>query len=139
MNKECHECHIEKPEDQFSWKNKAAGKRMTRCKSCHGTYVKQHYIDNKSAYIARAVRDAKKNYDKIRELVLSLKVSCCECGETHPAMLDFHHTDPTQKDKAISSIHSKKKIIEEAKKCVVLCSNCHRKLHWDQQHDLMGN
>lgn len=60
---------------------------------------------------------------------------CCErCGENHPACLDFHHLNPAEKDFNISEMltkyGSKKRILEEVAKCVVLCSNCHRKEHY---------
>ena len=56
------------------------------------------------------------------------------CGENHPACLDFHHKD--KKDKSFnvaimaSSGYSIEKIKEEIAKCIVLCSNCHRKEHY---------
>lgn len=56
----------------------------------------------------------------------------CSCGEDHPACLDFHHTDPSRKSFSISrgSIYSLESVKEEIKKCVIMCANCHRKLHW---------
>jgi len=58
---------------------------------------------------------------------------CSECGEDHPACLDFHHIDPDTKYKEVTTMahnaNSIDKIKEEIAKCVVLCSNCHRKLH----------
>jgi hypothetical protein len=58
---------------------------------------------------------------------------CEKCGESDNACLDWHHTDPTQKEAAVSYLlfnNSKKTILEEIKKCICLCSNCHRKLHY---------
>ena len=67
-----------------------------------------------------------------RELKSTLK--CEECPEDNVATLDFHHRDPSQKEMAVSDLvkrqWSKKRILEEIDKCSVLCSNCHRKLHW---------
>lgn len=61
-------------------------------------------------------------------------IGCSMCGETHPACLEFHHLDRDDKVSGISRMvnHgvSKKKILEEASKCIILCSNCHRKLHY---------
>lgn len=66
---------------------------------------------------------------------LKLGLSCQECGENHPATLDFHHLDPETKDRAVASMISRgwteAEILSEMSKCVVLCANCHRKLHWD--------
>ena len=62
------------------------------------------------------------------------KSSCKECGESHPACLDFHHRDPSQKEHVVALMGSRglspDKIFEELAKCDVLCANCHRKHHW---------
>ena len=134
MTKTCTRCNEVKEDTLFSWKNKTLGIRMGHCKACHSLYAKQHYIANKAAYVARAKASSSDNYAKTRELVLSLKVHCVKCGENHPAALDFHHTDPTQKEIAISAATSRKVILAEVEKCIVLCANCHRKLHWDSHN-----
>ena len=58
---------------------------------------------------------------------------CLDCGESDTVCLDFHHLNPALKDYSVSELinkrYSAKKIEEEIAKCVVLCSNCHRKLH----------
>jgi protein-arginine kinase activator protein McsA len=68
----------------------------------------------------------------LREYKKSLK--CSNCPESHPATLEFHHKDPSQKTITISrmctNIGSKKRILDEISKCIVLCANCHRKLHF---------
>jgi len=63
---------------------------------------------------------------------------CCKiCAENHPACVEFHHIDPEKKvmgiTKACNQGKSKEFIIEEMKKCEVLCPNCHRKLHWKKK------
>lgn len=61
---------------------------------------------------------------------------CERCGyDTYLGALDFHHIDPTKKDFTIGNRDYKlKECIEETKKCVLICSNCHREIHaglWD--------
>ena len=61
---------------------------------------------------------------------------CERCGYNKCLKaLEFHHIDPTQKDFTISNDHFKlKDAVEESKKCILLCANCHRELHdnlWD--------
>ena len=60
------------------------------------------------------------------------KQSCLICSESEYCTLDLHHIDPSKKDFAIGSMvfnRSWSSILEEISKCVVLCSNCHRKVH----------
>jgi len=58
---------------------------------------------------------------------------CIRCGETHPACLQFHHPDPTQKEisiaDAVRRCWSPQRITVELQKCEVLCANCHAKHH----------
>lgn len=71
-----------------------------------------------------------------KEWLDSLKVKCSRCPETHIACLEFHHRDPTKKDFLLSlgvAKYSVKRLQEEADKCDIICSNCHRKLHWDEK------
>ena len=76
----------------------------------------------------------KKKYDQIASLVNKYKLErgCAHCGyKDEPVALDFHHE--YREDKIINvSSHWKtswkqyEKMKEEMKKCIVLCSNCHR-------------
>jgi len=68
------------------------------------------------------------------------KLTCISCSENHVSCTDFHHKDPSKKDIGISQIAdmgwSYERILTELKKCVLICSNCHRKLHWRIRHNL---
>ena len=63
-----------------------------------------------------------------------IKQGCSHCKnhfENNPEKLDFHHPDPSTKVKNVSyywrsSWAQLEKIMEEYKKCIVLCANCHR-------------
>lgn len=76
-----------------------------------------------------------------RQKITAIKVSqgCLDCGENHPACLQFHHLNSAEKlfsvQRALAEKKSMELIIAEIKKCVVLCANCHAKRHWieDQQ------
>ncbi len=55
---------------------------------------------------------------------------CHFCQENDPCCLDFHHTsDNKERNVAHMKTGSLKSLLREIAKCVVLCSNCHRKLH----------
>jgi hypothetical protein len=54
---------------------------------------------------------------------------CLICEENHPSVLELHHTDPSNKCMDPADAASISVYIKEAEKCVVLCCNCHRKVH----------
>lgn len=56
---------------------------------------------------------------------------CQGCGyDRCPAAFDFHHVDAQEKDFEISSRMAWTPALEEElRKCVLLCSNCHREAH----------
>lgn len=133
----CVTCKSSKEESLFSFKNKETGKRNSSCKACHKEYVKRHYKNNKNDYIQRSKTSSqlyrKRNSDFLKEI--KKKSKCENCGENHPATLDFHHIDDSTKDFSLSRNQGKslKELQTEIEKCKILCSNCHRKLHWSQK------
>lgn len=58
---------------------------------------------------------------------------CQRCGVTDPAVLDFHHRDPVEKEQAVGEMvtygHGRASLKAEMEKCDVVCANCHRRLH----------
>jgi hypothetical protein len=54
---------------------------------------------------------------------------CTLCGETEPWVLDMHHLDPSSKETNSATSATLKAFLKEADKCILLCSNCHRKVH----------
>ena len=60
-----------------------------------------------------------------------IRHSCQYCHESNVACLVFHHKLGEKKFFGLSDCRDKafSRIVAEVKKCVVLCSNCHLKLH----------
>ncbi len=58
-------------------------------------------------------------------------IGCQNCGEKEPIVLDLHHDNPGGKEGDPSNLcsRSRKRLKEEVRKCIVLCANCHRKVH----------
>lgn len=60
--------------------------------------------------------------------------ACAVCAEGHPACLQFHHREPHEKRANVSQLARRGVALEtlqrEVAKCVLLCANCHAKLHW---------
>lgn len=93
-------------------------------------YQNAWYAKNKGKRDAANSRWEAKNIKLFREFKQSL--ACVRCGEREPFCLEFHHTDPSQKDFDVSTAVrglSQKRLMEEIEKCLVLCANCHRKEH----------
>lgn len=76
-------------------------------------------------------------YIKRKTKLIQYKGSICvECNlkhdRTNGMCFEFHHVDPKTKLFAIGNQilnKSWKSLIEEADKCILLCSNCHNKRH----------
>jgi hypothetical protein len=124
----CSKCKQEKPLDQFHKNKKLKDGLSVWCSDCHKLNKKEHYKNNKEQYSKNVFNNS------LWLLEIKMGLQCEKCGENHPAALDFHHLDPNEKELKISSrvtCNSKKKekILEEIKKCIVLCANCHRKEH----------
>jgi L-lactate utilization protein LutB len=69
------------------------------------------------------------------------QIGCMDCGENHPACLQFHHRDRETKSFNIGGIIGQWRYItlerlkEEIAKCDILCGNCHALRHWKEGHN----
>ena len=69
------------------------------------------------------------------------KLCCIECGENHPACLQFHHRNRSEKSFTISQAVGGRRNLsfrtleKEINKCDILCGNCHAKRHWRETHE----
>jgi len=98
-----------------------------KCKLCHRAYRQEYH---KTHIIA------------VQQHVNLLKSYgvCAKCGHSfHPAAMDYHHRDPKKKETAISTLVNRgasiERIDEEIAKCDLMCSNCHRILHYEMWND----
>ena len=92
-----------------------------------------YYQKNKAKVIAMAAANKRKIAARWQEFKKTQ--SCAQCGENHVATLDFHHVIRSKSNKKVHLMaqqNSWEKITEELKKCIVLCANCHRKLHYEE-------
>ena len=132
-------------------------------------YHKQYYQDNKenkTAYNKQYNEDNKKektaynkqyNEDNKKEVVnkrykRNLEIfeykggECAHCKIREPDQLeiyDYHHVDPSTKLHPVCRIMQGpiERLIAEVDKCLLLCSNCHRKeharLHKEKQDEII--
>ena len=98
-------------------------------------YSKTYYEKNKKDVIQKI--NTKKKIHKAWFVNYKKQLACVTCGHNHPAALDFHHVEQKKSNrkvhKLVSDGNTKKRILEEIDKCVVLCSNCHRTYHHDER------
>ena len=120
----CTKCHKNKQTELFRW-HKDTQKHAKTCKTCQQNKSSKWQKQNKNK-----INTQKRNRIKIRrEWIDKLKSKpCADCKQTFPPeCMDFDHTTK-DKVKQISYMitHTKEKILEEIKKCELVCANCHR-------------
>jgi hypothetical protein len=75
-------------------------------------------------------------YEYIQDIKSQL--CCTDCGEQHPATLQFHHLHSEDKmfniGDAVRDGISLDRIKQEIKKCIVLCANCHAIRHFNMRN-----
>jgi predicted HNH restriction endonuclease len=96
-------------------------------------YARKWYEGNRQDVIKRARRDRDKN--RVEWIAYKSKQRCSHCRKKHPAIIDFHHVIKEGK-RSVNYLAVRQRNIAEAikeaeGKCIPLCSNCHRILHWD--------
>lgn len=109
----CTRCGLTKPLTEF-W---SAGKSVRRgaCKVCYYQQVKQRFLF------------------RLTEIFGNLQCTVCKY-DRNLAALEFHHVDHKTKDVSLSRLQtaSFERLKQEAEKCVVLCANCHREVHYPE-------
>ncbi|HRH44970.1 MAG TPA: hypothetical protein PKY82_25255 [Pyrinomonadaceae bacterium] len=118
----CKYCQQEKTDDSFEVCKVIAGK----------TYYRQKCKDCKRS--VRVIR-RKKTRKWLDEYKKSL--ACERCDFSDFRALEFHHSNPNQKDfnvaDMIRSGASIQTILNEIEKCEILCSNCHQIEHYEKR------
>jgi hypothetical protein len=91
----------------------------------------------------RATRAAnrRKRYANNRKLINDYKANkgCNRCPVKIPCCLEFHHSDPSLKEAAISDMLDLPwhRIESEILKCEVVCRNCHAIIHDEKLGDTL--
>lgn len=135
--RQCTKCEETKTINEFSKKKNSLDGYNRRCKTCTREASRDHYLANKQYYIDKASVNRRKVNEWYQEYKGTLH--CSRCPEDHVSTLEFHHPDPSKKDGNISEIvvkGSRKNLLSEIDKCEVLCSNCHRKHHWNEKQTM---
>jgi predicted HNH restriction endonuclease len=119
MLRVCKKCGEEKPLESFKEHKQCKHGREYTCTACTTNRLSDR-------------RRAKK-----RRAIEYLGGACNHCGGVfHPAVYDFHHIDPTEKEADPGSLMGRKweRIKQELDKCLLLCANCHRMEHANESN-----
>ncbi len=114
----CSACKSEKPLSAYYKKMSTKDGMHHQCRTCHN---KQNAKANKKRH---QVRRAK--------LLTLLGNKCKHCLQMFPHVaMDLHHLNPKGKDFSFNNLQGRawSRVITEAKKCILLCANCHRIEH----------
>jgi hypothetical protein len=105
---------------EYQEKNRKSINAQRRAKYHANKGDPNHYIHKNEAI----------QQEKRRTLLAELKdFPCMDCGVKYiPAVMEFHHRDPSEKDGTVTKV-AYTKMREEAAKCDLLCANCHRIRH----------
>jgi 5-methylcytosine-specific restriction endonuclease McrA len=75
-----------------------------------------------------------------QKIMTELKINgCAICGYNESTFaLEFHHTNPKSKKFNLATLsglsRSESSIVDELNKCILLCSNCHKKITWGDKY-----
>ena len=90
---------------------------------------KKYYLKNKAEIYQRKLH---RRWRIKHKLVDMMGGKCSLCGyDKCIAALDFHHTSK-EKDFSIYELlkgSSEQNVLKEAKRCILVCANCHREIH----------
>ena len=98
-------------------------------------YSRRWYLSNKPKAMTAVAR--RKKEQRNRWEAYRADKACAHCGFSHPAVIDFHHVIRQNKqsvnDLAVKHGNVSAAIREAEEKCIPLCANCHRILHWQER------
>jgi len=121
----CGRCHQWKAESEF---HRAMDGEFIYCRDCRNAYDRAYYAGRGGA----ARRERRRAWlDANREWMNSLKagVPCADCGATFPVfVMHWDHLPGFEKGGEIATMlahRSREWILEEIKKCELVCANCH--------------
>ena len=96
------------------------------------------FLDNKGTWRCKKCRNeaVQKRREKLKLMAIEYKGGKCEiCGYNKcPDAMEFHHINSNEKDFGISQngcTRSFDNMKKELDKCILVCSNCHREIHYN--------
>ena len=133
--KTCARCRQVKQDDMFYLRKRGrrAGELYHWCKDCYMKRGREYYFQNKDRQLPLTLARNRRCRLKLKSLLALIKEKpCAVCGKKYPHwILEFDHRKEEQKINNVSTLANRlnsnvKIILDEVKKCDVLCANCHR-------------
>jgi len=122
-----------------TWKTERYREYQKAYKQAHPMSLeyKRAYTDENREHIYSKQKERQRNNK--RKAIEHLGGKCSKCNNVYPEYVyDFHHKDPSEKEKSIARMLSRKwdRLKVEIDKCVLLCANCHRIVHHGLEAEL---
>jgi hypothetical protein len=140
----CSKCNQDLDASLFNIKCTKNGKAYLQpyCRDCQKVYWAVYYSnkENKEKHLKRKYKKDKQKKAELVDIVNKAKdAPCMDCKiKYNPWVMDFDHLDPDTKIDSISRLVSDKvhenKILDEIKKCELVCANCHRERTYERIH-----
>lgn len=127
--KQCNKCKQELLFSEFHKNSHKKDGYQDYCKSCKKEYDKKQWVKHSDKWKSHYTNKVKETKDWFN--ALRIQESCAKCGDNRYYVIDYHHINPKEKDIEVTQAlkFSREKALNEIKKCVPLCSNCHREFH----------
>lgn len=131
--KQCTRCNLKKPINRFIKDYRYDPPRLRgQCLDCANKANLVSREKNREQYN----RKSRERRNARKQRAIAYKGGhCAACGGVfHTAAFDFHHLDPKEKDidPGLLMGASDEVLFKELDKCILLCSNCHRELHYEE-------
>jgi len=127
----CTRCNNQLPISEFHITIKRGKPYLyPHCKPCQRAYVKNHYENNRQAYVDKARKRGKEVISCTRKRLAAYLEThpCIDCGEKDLVVLHFDHVRGEKRahvSRLVTCGFPWETVEAEIQKCEVRCANCH--------------
>ena len=127
----CTKCFLQKPLEEFAWKDKRINNRHAVCKECTAKRSSDWYYANREWHIQNVTDHKNADRERVRIFIGEYLSThpCVDCGEKDTTVLEFDHV--RGKNRAVATLirdgATVERVMREIELCEVRCANCHRR------------
>jgi hypothetical protein len=138
----CPACGLTKRLTDFNRRDARRTRLQSYCRDCSNAAWRTWYADrsDRDRHLLQVSKRRRRRNARNQELILRLKAQPADCGRRFPPyVMDFDHVG--EKRSEVSSFvrtRSTKTLLEEIRRCVLVCANCHRETHSQASHEGAG-